>query len=482
MSDHPDTVPAANLAVGELTPGLPLLVEGLRSLVGPALVLFVRVDEAGSAVAAGHSDVPEVPELAVVALGKRVRAWSAGSSSPVGYEDFTIAPGCQLLVAGASTPSGGRAGAVAVVRHRDGATGWSDGDIALIQNVARLCGAFIDNGGTEPSTPSQRRLDDLVTRVAVELMPVTAASLNDALERTLRALVDFFAVDASYLRRNDFDRGMSVLVAEWPARPDVPDPDPLGEVAFDADPVFAATRELKEPFVMRPASSPDAYQERVQQASGIDQVSMAMVPLVGDRTTIGVLGFVKFGDRPWETAETNALQVVASLLVQLYARIDAEDRLQYHAYHDGLTGLPNRRALLDEIELRLIENPGQATALFLLDLDRFKAMNNFLGRGAGDRLLVAIGERLSNAMRPGDFVARLAGDEFVFVLGAPTDDDDVLALADSLLELVAGPIEISGHHITRTGSVGIALGRAGSADAEGLIGQAHAALHLAKTA
>jgi diguanylate cyclase (GGDEF)-like protein len=288
-------------------------------------------------------------------------------------------------------------------------------------------------------------------------------------------------VDTSYLRRNDFDRGMSVLVAEWPARQDIPDPDPLGEVSFDADPVFAATRDLKEPFVMRPAGSPDAYQERVQQASGIDQVSMAMVPLVRDQTTIGVLGFVKFGDRPWATAETNALQVVASLLVQLYARIDAEDQLQYQAYHDELTGLPNRRALLDEVDRQLTEGPGRAIALFLLNLDRFKAMNDFLGHGAGDRLLVSIAERLSKAIGPDDFVARLAGDEFVYLFGRPEGEYDVLAVADRLLELVAGPIEIGGHDIARTGSLGIALAQGISTDGEDLLAQADAALHVAKT-
>jgi len=481
MSDHSGTAPRATLAADELTPGIPLLVGVLRSLLGPSMVVFVRADETGPAVAACHSDDPGVPELLVAALEERVRAWLAGLRVPVGYEAVTVAPGWQLLMAEARTSLGERAGAVAVARRGQTATSWSDSEISVIRKFADLCGSSVGNRGTEPPAPLQRRLDDLVTRVAVELMPVTAASLNDSLEWTLRALIDFFAVDTSYLRRNDFDRGMSVLVAEWPARLDIPDSDPLGEVSFDADPVFAATRDLKEPFVMRPASSPDAYQERVQQGSGIDQVSMAMVPLVRGRTTIGVLGFVKFGDRPWDTAETNALQAVASLLVQLYARVDAEDRLQYHAYHDELTRLPNRRALLNEIDRKLTEDAHQATALFLLDLDRFKAMNDFLGRGAGDRLLVTIAERLSNAMSPGDFVARLAGDEFVLLLGRPADNYDLRGLADKLLDLVAEPIEISGHQITRTGSLGIALGQVSSAGAEDLLGQADAALHLAKT-
>jgi diguanylate cyclase (GGDEF)-like protein len=340
------------------------------------------------------------------------------------------------------------------------------------------CGA-----GDSPVT-SQRRLDDLVTEVAVAMMPVSASTLTDCLERTLQVLSEFFQVDTSFLRHNDFDRNMSVLVAEWPERQDVPDPDPLGEVPFGVDPVFDATRQLDKPFVMRPAGSPDTYQERVEQGSGIGQVSMAMVPLIRNATTEGVLGFVKFGDRPWDTAETNALQAVASLIVQLQARVDAEERLQYHAYHDQLTDLPNRRALLDELARRTEGDRSNLGAVLFVDLDRFKMMNDLLGHGAGDKLLVAIAERLTGAVTSDDFVARLAGDEFVVLLERRADERAVLDIADRLLSLLAKPIEIADHHLTRTGSIGISFAHSDHSDSsseEDLLAQADAALRLAKT-
>jgi diguanylate cyclase (GGDEF)-like protein len=171
---------------------------------------------------------------------------------------------------------------------------------------------------------------------------------------------------------------------------------------------------------------------------------------------------------------------VASLLVQLQARVDAEEQLAYHAYHDELTGLPNRRALLEELQHRLSDDADHPTALLFLDLDRFKVMNDFLGHGAGDRLLMTIADRLSSATGPGDFVARLSGDEFVFLLGRSADQLEVLAVADELLELVAEPIEIAGHHITRTGSLGISARQSTSTTAEDLLRHADAALHLAK--
>ena len=328
--------------------------------------------------------------------------------------------------------------------------------------------------------PSRRRLDSLVTEVAVGLMSVSAKELPEALGWALRLLTEFFEVDTSFLRRTDLERDMTVLVAEWPERQNIPVPDPLGEVPFGVDPVFDATRDLKEPFVIRPTSARDAYQERVEEASGVGQISMAMVPLIREHSTTGVLGFVRFADRPWDAAETNALQAVASLIVQLQSRIDAEERLQHQAYHDDLTGLPNRRALLEELDRRRTATDDRTVALMFVDLDRFKAMNDFLGHGGGDRLLVTVAERLRDAMAPGDFVARLAGDEFVFLLGDPVADTDALEAARRLLVMIAAPIEISGHEISRTASVGLSVGRAGSGTDDDLLTYADAALRRAK--
>jgi diguanylate cyclase (GGDEF)-like protein len=205
-----------------------------------------------------------------------------------------------------------------------------------------------------------------------------------------------------------------------------------------------------------------------------------MVPLLNAEVTTGVLGFVKFGDRPWATPEINALRAIASLLVQLQARIDAEERLQYSAFYDQLTGLANRRALLEELSRRLAPTAEGRTALLFMDLDRFKTMNDFLGHQAGDRLLVVIADRIRTALRPRDFAARLGGDEFVIVLAGDAETLEASAVADRMLELVATPIELDGHHIIRTGSIGIAFANAGEMTAEGLLGHADAALYTAK--
>jgi diguanylate cyclase (GGDEF)-like protein len=461
--------------------GSAALTRALHAAVPAPAAFFAPTAGAPAGLTASHAASAEVSPAIVAMLEELVDAWQASSSEPSGEVSGTFERvAWQLFLAESRTSSGARCGAVAIARPAQETLRWSSSEILIVQAFASLCGSDVESEGGDARLASQRGLDALVTRIAVELMSVSAPSLDKAEEWLLRVLTEFFEVDTSFLRRNDLDHEMTVLVAEWPRRQNVPDPDPLEHVPFGVDPVFDMTRDLKEPFVMRPSNATDTYQERVEQASGVGEVSMAMVPLIRNDATVGVLGFVKFGDRPWDTKETNALQAAASLMVQLQARVEAEERLEYEAHHDELTSLPNRRALLEELDQRLNRTTGETLGLLFLDLDRFKVLNDFLGHGAGDRLLVAVAERLRSAMGAGDFVARLAADQFVFLLEKPRVELEALALADKLLELVAEPIEISGHDVGRTASLGISFSGTASIAAEDLLAHANVALHLGK--
>ena len=306
-------------------------------------------------------------------------------------------------------------------------------------------------------------LDDLVTSVATDLMGVTAPTLHSASELLLHQLVEYFEVDLSFLRRNDHDLGATVLVAEWPPRPDIPVPDPLGVIFFaNADPTFAALESLDSVLIVRPTHDNDEYQDRVRQASGIPQVSLATVPLMTSQTTSGTLGFIKYGDRAWKTEEINALRAVAALLAQLQARVAAEERLRYLAYHDELTGLATRRALTDHLAERLAPGAAGPVPVIFIDVDRLKALNSFLGHAAGDQFLSTLAHRLKNASPRNHLIARLGGDEFVAIMEGPADEAEATAYAD-LLRLVANePVQVGGEEISRAISIGLALGEPGT--------------------
>lgn len=324
-------------------------------------------------------------------------------------------------------------------------------------------------------------LDELVTDVGSLLMTVDAATLFETCELVLQRIGSHFSVDTSFMRRNDHELGATVLVAEWPRRAVVPDPDPLGTVFFaDADPVFAALENLTDVLIAGAGAADSAYQERVRAGSGIPGVSMVTVPTVSRGVTTGVLGLIEFGDRRWAPAEINSLMAIGALLAQALSRIEAERQLRHLAYHDELTGLHNRRAFLDHLEARLTADVPGPVALLFLDVDRLKALNDFLGHAAGDHFLQQVACRLQERIGSRHFLARLGGDELVVVLGEPTTAEQAIVVARELQAVITRPVRIGEEELSRSVSIGVAIGRPRRDTVSTLLGEADQAVMTAK--
>jgi diguanylate cyclase (GGDEF)-like protein len=154
-----------------------------------------------------------------------------------------------------------------------------------------------------------------------------------------------------------------------------------------------------------------------------------------------------------------------------------QDRLWHEARHDQLTQLANRTLLYERIDAAATGPGPEQAALLLLDLNRFKAVNDTLGHHVGDALLVHVASRLRAGVRGGDTVARLGGDEFV-VLMPGASRDDAQALAQRLHEAFAGGVTIEGRHLDVGASIGIATGRL--EDGDTLLREADADMYRAK--
>jgi len=323
-------------------------------------------------------------------------------------------------------------------------------------------------------------LDDLVTAAAAELMAATAYSHATISQRVLADMVGQLGVDFGFLRHNDHSIHATVLIAEWPPRV-APNPDPIKVVFFaDADSVFALAENIKVPYVARPEPANADYQRRIESGSGVPATSLACVPLLSGDLTTGILGFVKIGDREWLPEELNALQAIAALFAQLQARVVAEERLQYLAEHDDLTGLLNRRALIAHLDDRLGAGRPGPVALVFLNLDRLKAVNDHLGHKAGDRFIEVFSQLLREAADESAVIARFGGDEFVIVPADPMDPTAVEMLARQLQSRVHQQVAVDGETITRTVSVGVAVGVPGSDSASDLLRRADQAVVSAK--
>ncbi|MFC3913511.1 EAL domain-containing protein [Pseudaeromonas sharmana] len=159
-----------------------------------------------------------------------------------------------------------------------------------------------------------------------------------------------------------------------------------------------------------------------------------------------------------------------------------EAQIEHLAFHDVLTGLPNRRLLTDRIQVAIsqAQRDNDGLALLFIDLDRFKTINDSLGHQIGDQLLREVGYRLSRWVRSGDTVSRVGGDEFIVLCPGCSSMEDAALLGEKLLEALGEPYEFDGKQLVITASIGIALYPNNGTDANALIGNADAAMYLAK--
>jgi diguanylate cyclase (GGDEF)-like protein len=164
------------------------------------------------------------------------------------------------------------------------------------------------------------------------------------------------------------------------------------------------------------------------------------------------------------------------------AAVLAASEIEHLAYHDSLTGLPNRSLFFDRLVLALAQARREEVrvAILFLDLDRFKEINDSLGHTVGDSLLRAVARRIRTSIREGDTLARFGGDEFTFLIQKVPDQDAVMVIAQKILETFRSPFLIGGREITITTSIGISVYPDDGFDAETLVRNADSAMYRAK--
>ena len=181
---------------------------------------------------------------------------------------------------------------------------------------------------------------------------------------------------------------------------------------------------------------------------------------------------------------TGEVYRMAGSQTDISMRKRAEEQLMHDAFHDTLTGLPNRSLFLDRLThcLKLgRRRPDYGFAVLFVDLDRFKTVNDSLGHLAGDRLLREVASRINSALRAGDTLARFAGDEFVVLFEDVTEVTAITRIVERIQQNLIQPLELRGQVVMPTASMGIALSTAGYERAEDILRDADTAMYRAKS-
>ena len=210
--------------------------------------------------------------------------------------------------------------------------------------------------------------------------------------------------------------------------------------------------------------------------------SMGAFPLMGDSQPVGL--FVLYAPELnfFDVEEIKLLTELTANISYALEYIKKEEKLNYLAYHDVLTGLPGRTLFHDRL-VQAVTNAhrhGDKLGVLFIDLDHFKNINDSLGHYAGDMLLKQVAALFTACMREDDTVARLGGDEFVVILASMASEDEAWMVSQKILKLMTQPFTIEAHELFVTCSIGIALYPKDGDDAKTLLQSADGALYLAK--
>ena len=358
------------------------------------------------------------------------------------------------------------------------------------EDVRRLAAAAGDHlgGVIEQARTSQARAASLTTAQVVRQMLVDGAGATgvpEAAEVLARAVQRLAGTDrsAAYLIDADGTIG-EVRHVDWPDdHKQVVATRLVGRPAADV-PLWRLTAEQKLPVFVEDASTDDLLDRRLTQA--IDLASYVSVPLLsGDR----LLGLVVTGSvaqpRTWSPAVREAVRQVTlegSLVVENAALRAVEklrlQQLATEAHHDPLTGLANRRRFIEELEATVYGSDADC-AVLMVDLDRFKEINDSFGHSVGDDLLGLVGPRLQGALQPGDLLARMGGDEFAVLLpGAGAERAQ--KVAGNLGAALRDAFVLDGMPLHVDASIGVALCPEHGRDRSLLLARADTAMYVAK--
>jgi len=234
-------------------------------------------------------------------------------------------------------------------------------------------------------------------------------------------------------------------------------------------------------WIMDVTLDPDFPRASAAERAGL-KAALAFPVLLGGEVT-AVVEF--FADRALEPDEMllNLMAQIGNQLGRVVERTRAEERLIHDAFHDPLTGLPNRALFADRLAHAVARSHHHkvAFAVLFIDLDRFKLVNDSLGHLAGDALIVQVARRLASCLREDDTLARMGGDEFTVLLDSIDDVNEAVRITDRLLRALETPFLIDGEQLYASASIGIAVSTLSHESAEEILRHADLAMYRAKT-
>lgn len=376
------------------------------------------------------------------------------------------------------------------MKRRDGTHFWCEISIVPLDPLAMESGYVAtltdvtERKNAEEALQTRIRFENLIMAISTNFINLTADKIDDGINKALEAIGEFAGVDSSYVVIFSSDSKEMYNTHEWCASGVESHWRKLQGIPTDAFPWFFTTlKQFKTVHIQSESDFPEeaSNEKRNYLSAGIK--SLIAVPMVYGGELKGFLGFVSFHkQKEWSDDIIKLLRIVGEIVISALERKQTEETIRRLAYYDSLTGLPNRVLFKERLALEIAHarRDRENLSVMLLDLDRFKNINDTLGHDFGDKLLKEVATRLSGVLRRSDTVSRMGGDEFLLLLPALRRVEDVRTIVDKIMATFYKPFHIQGHALEVTASLGIAIFPQDGNDGDTLIKNADIAMYRAK--
>lgn len=322
------------------------------------------------------------------------------------------------------------------------------------------------------------------SEVSFDFITISQNNFDENINQLLTKLGLFFKVDRVYLFLINHDNNTMIYSHEW-----CNDGIEIKVATIEEMPITTFSWWIDElernglVYIKDVNISFDVASSEQEQLMLQEVKSLVSLPIKGKDKIQGFIGIDSIkSPKEWLKEDIKLLNILSSLISHGLTKINAEKEIEFMAYYDHLTKLPNRFLFSDRVNqaIHLAERTGSFVSVIFIDLDNFKTVNDTLGHSSGDYLLKQVSDGLSQMVRKTDTVSRFGGDEFMIMLNNITDHNDILNIADKLMSLFIKPFNISGQEFLITSSAGISIYPIDGEDAETLIKNADTAMYRAK--
>lgn len=331
----------------------------------------------------------------------------------------------------------------------------------------------------------QTNYQKMISEVASGFVSINQANIDQKVDDLLKKIGQFFQVDRTYVFLINHREGTMSNTHEWCSESSDPAIQGLQNLPLDVFPWWMEQLRINKLVHIEDVNKlPDEAGAEKDLLTQQNIKSVMVIPIEEHGELLGFIGLDSVESfKKWSDYHIGLLRTMADLLADGLIKAKTEKEIEFMAYYDQLTGIPNRILFSDRLTqaINLAQRNERYIAIIFMDLDSFKAVNDTMGHNGGDAVIKSVAQSLVHALRKTDTVARFGGDEFLIMLNNLPDQKDVVTIAKNIMDLFQKPFIIEGQEFYITVSAGIAVYPVDGEDSETLIKNADIAMYTAKS-